>query len=416
MSRSPARELALTALQRWHSTNQFADRIIQQLLAATPAIAPERAFAQELFYGILRNLTLLDFYIQRLRPSGVDPLSGDLIRLGLFQLFHLQTPTHAAVFETVQLAPTSKRSLVNAVLRNAIRNRDRLLADSAAQPLHIRQSHPEFLVRRWTSAFGKASTIALCDWNNQAAPLYARINSLRTNREDFLARNPAAERVSSRPLFVKCGELPRAALAGGECYMQDPSTELSVNLLNPREGERILDACAAPGGKLFQIADKTADKTSLVACDRDAARLDLLRENLRRLGIGDIPVVQHDWLRDSASGRFQLKEFDKIILDLPCTNTGVMRRRVDVRWRLTPADFQMMADQQFRIVAAVLPLLRSNGTLVYSTCSVEPEENEQMVTRLGRDFPRLHLEAMQSVLPFKDNFDGAFAARFVLKG
>lgn len=415
MPRSPARELALAALRRWHRTGEFADRIIQQLFARSVATPSDKAFAQELFYGVLRNLILLDFHIEHLRRSAMDPIARDLIRLGLFQLFHLHTPSHAAVFETVQLAPASKRSLVNAVLRSAIRKRERLLAEVALQPLHIRESHPQFLVSRWTSAFGEVSAAALCRWNNQPAPLYARINSSLIQSEDFLARHPGARPLLSHPLFVQCDELPRGALARGECYMQDPSTELAVNLLDPRAGERILDACAAPGGKAFQIADKTAGKAALVACDRDGVRLDLLRENLRRLELGNVRLFQHDWLRDSCSGRFEPAAFDKILLDLPCTNTGVMRRRVDLRWRLTPADFEAMADQQFRIVAAVLPLLRCNGTLVYSTCSMEREEDEQTVACLAKEFPGLQLKELQSMLPFEHGFDGAFAARFTLE-
>jgi 16S rRNA (cytosine967-C5)-methyltransferase len=414
MARSPARELALIALRRWRSTHEFADRIIQDLLAAGGESPSERAFALELFYGLLRNLTQLDFFIGHLRHGKIDASSRDLIRLGLYQLLNLRTPPHAAIFETVELAPRRSRALVNGVLRSAARRRDELQREAATAPLHIRRSHPQFLIERWKEQFGEDSAEALCLWNNQAPPIYARINNLRTTREEFLRQNPASQPVSSYPCFVECDAFPHSAIALGHCYIQDPSTALAVNLLDPKPGESILDACAAPGGKTFQIAAATEDRAVITACDGDHARIKLLRQNLLRLGVGGARVIERDWLHWPDSERFGLAQFDKILVDAPCTNTGVMRRRVDVRWRLRPDDFAQMPQQQIEIIRAVLPLLRPGGFLVYSTCSIEREENGELVERLEAEFPALKLDRTQSTLPFEDHFDGAFAARFAL--
>ena len=164
------------------------------------------------------------------------------------------------------------------------------------------------------------------------------------------------------------------------------------------------------------LAAITKNTASIVACDRDAARLKLLRQNLSHLGAIQIEVIQHDWLDERYPAAVRPKQFDKILVDAPCTNTGVMRRRVDVRWRLKPADFQQMHGQQLRIVAAVIPLLRSGGMLVYSTCSLEREENEELVKHLVHEVPTLKIEQTRTILPWRDHFDGAFAARFVLTG
>jgi 16S rRNA (cytosine967-C5)-methyltransferase len=318
------------------------------------------------------------------------------------------------VFETVELASARRRSLINGMMRNAVRERDRLKIEAAKAPLHIRESHPEFLVRRWLQAFGENSAAAICRWNNSAAPIYARINTLRISREDFLERNPTARPITAHPLFVECEGLPEAAIGRGDCYIQDPSTAVAVDLLEPQSGEMILDACAAPGGKTSHMAAITKNTANIVACDRDAARLGLLRENLSHLSAVNTQVIQHDWLHDRYPEILGLKEFDKILVDVPCTNTGVMRRRIDVRWRLRPADFESMPEQQFRIVRAVLPLLRPGGVLVYSTCSIEREENEELIERLVHEVPTLRLEQTRTILPWRDHLDGAFAARFVL--
>src|SRR6267378_386574 len=414
MARSPARQLALSALQRWRKSRELADAIAQRLVMARGKLRSDRAFAQELFYGVLRNLTLLDFFVSRLRNSAIDDLSRDLIRLCLYQLFHLGTPAHAAVFETVELASPLRRSLINGMMRSAIREQDRLRKEAAAAPLHIRESHPEFFITRWVQAFGENSAAVICRWNNSAAPIYARINTLRITREDFLEHNPTARPLSAHPLFVECARLPEAAIARGDCYIQDPSTAVAVDLLELQPGGMILDACAAPGGKTSHMAATTRNMAAIVAADRDAARLRLLRQNLHHLGAANTRVIQHDWLHDHYPETLRSNRFDKILVDVPCTNTGVMRRRVDVRWRLKPADFGRMHEQQVRILGAIIPLLRPGGVLVYSTCSIEREENEEVVERLMHEFPALKLEQIRKILPWRDHFDGAFAARLIL--
>jgi len=413
MAQQSARALAFAALSEWRLGGRFADPIIHELLAGSGLTGPDRAFATDLFYGALRNLTLLDFWISLLRPGSLDHDSRDLLRLGLYQLFFLRTAGHAAVFETVALAGRRSRSFVNAVLRAAIRRADELHTSMAEQPLATRRSHPEFLLKRWSAAFGDDATAALCDWNNQPAPVYARMNTLRVEPELFRASYPTAASLPDKRNFVRLDEISQEALARGECYIQDPSTSLACELLAPQPGETVLDACAAPGGKSSLLAELMGNEGQLFACDRDAARCEILRENLERLGVKCARVLRKDWNSGELPSELRESCFDRILVDAPCSNTGVMRRRVDLRWRLRPEDFPRMHKEQIGIVRAVVALLKPGGSLVYSTCSIEAEENVAVVERLLKEFPFLEFGAQESVLPFRDHFDGAFAAKLV---
>jgi 16S rRNA (cytosine967-C5)-methyltransferase len=415
MPQTSSRGLAFVALQKWRAGNQFADAILGQHLRSSDLTAPDRAFATELFYGVLRNLTLLDFWIDSLRSRHLDHRTRDLLRLGLYQLFLLETPEHAAVFETVALVQPKGRSLVNAVLRSATRAKADLLQKASEQPLSVRRSHPQFLIGRWKKNFGDKNTEALCDWNNGPAPVYARINRLKISDEAFLAGSPRYVDLTPHrgvpPNFVRLTSIPNDELAAGLCYIQDPSTAAACILLDPKPGDTVLDACAAPGGKTAYLAELMRNEGSILACDRDEKRIEILRDNLARLGARIAQGMRHDWVVDG--GLPQQVAFDRILLDAPCTNTGVMRRRVDLRWRLSPKDFSRMPAEQLAIARGAIPLLKSRGVLVYSTCSIEPEENEEVLGAILGEFPFLKLVEQISSLPFRDGFDGAFAAKFV---
>ena len=206
---------------------------------------------------------------------------------------------------------------------------------------------------------------------------------------------------------------PATALRVGDCYLQDPSTAIACELLRPAAGENVLDACAAPGGKAAYLAEMMRNEGTLVVADQNEARLERLRENLARLGVTNAHTLRCNWTDENSVRAAALAEqsFDGILIDAPCTNTGVMRRRVDVRWRLQPAEFSRMPRQQLTILEAVAPLLKPGGSLVYSTCSLEPEENEAVVAAFQRVQSAMRFTARAESLPFRDAIDGAFAAR-----
>ena len=412
MAQRSARETALAALWLWREKRCFADSIISGLLANADLTASDRAFALELFYGSLRNLTLLDFWISGLRASRIETNLRDILRLGLYQVFILKTAEHAAVHETVAIAPQKQRPIVNAILRAATRQRPELLSNADAQPLSVRTSHPQFLVERWRQHFGADQAEELCNWNNQPAPIYGRINLLKIDPGIFLQLYPHSRPLPGNSDFVELNTLPAATLESGHCYIQDPSTVRACELLEPQSGEKILDACAAPGGKTTYLAQLMQDRGTIIACDRDAQRLQILKDNTLRLGTTIVRAIRHDWTRDDVPREIAvIAPFDRVLVDAPCTNTGVIRRRIDVRWRLRPADFSRMINEQLIITRAALQLLKPGGVLVYSTCSLEPEENEQVVGRLLSESRGLRLGAEKASLPFRDGFDGAFAAK-----
>ncbi|MEO8354127.1 MAG: 16S rRNA (cytosine(967)-C(5))-methyltransferase RsmB [Chthoniobacteraceae bacterium] len=414
MAPRSSRELALAALREWRTGDSFADAILARLLRSSDLTAPDRAFTTELFYGILRNLSLLDFWIESLRSGNLDQNARDLLRLGLYQLFLLETPEHAAVYETVELAGERTRSLVNAVLRNALRQKDELLENASQQDLTVRSSHPQFLIDRWTQTFGADNTTALCDWNNHPAPIYARINRLKMSVAEFLLQHSDVDRLPQDDNFVRLTSVPNDALAAGECYIQDPSTAAACLLLDPMPGERVLDACAAPGGKTGYLAELMKSQGALVACDRDEGRIRMLTNNLERLGIHIAQYARHDWTGNGPGPDIAaLAPFDRILVDAPCSNTGVMRRRVDLRWRLKAKDFSRMREEQLRLLRATIPFLKTGGVLVYSTCSIEREENEEVVEAITREFSFLKLVQQVSLLPFRDGFDGAYGAKLI---
>ena len=415
MAELSARQIALTALRLWRKEKHFADFIISGLLTKTELNASDRGFALELFYGVLRNLTLLDFWIGCVRASGIDRDLRDILRFGLYQLLCLRTPEHAAVHETVELAAKKQRNVVNAILRAATRQRSELLARADAQPLFIRTSHPQFLVERWQKHFGDEHAEELCKWNNLPAPIYARINLLKIDRTEFLHTYPGSRALRDHSMFVQFNSLPSSALERGHCYIQDPSTTIACELLDPKPGERILDATAAPGGKTGYIAQLMENLGIIVACDRAPQRIDTLKKNVARLGVGIAQILQHNWTGKRVPPQItSVAPFDRIVIDAPCSNTGVMRRRVDVKWRLRRIDFDRMQHLQIEIVRALVPFLKPNGLIVYSTCSLEPEENEEVVRRILETSPVLRLgEEERFSLPFRDGFDGAYAAKLV---
>lgn len=350
-----------------------------------------------------------------------------ILRLGLYQLFWLdRIPNHAAVSETVEIAKHhgfgAQAGFVNAVLRGCLREREailRLLEELKSKQPAVGYSHPEWLWRKWEAQFGAAQATQLMAWNNTPPSTYARVNMLQTDAGAILEqwRNEGVEYdFVRRPwlpdnlIFELKKHPPLTSLGSfnqGKFYIQDPSTLLAPQLLAVTTADKVLDLCAAPGGKLTFLGQILRNEGDLAGFDPEPARVNLMQENCRRLGVKSQILSQ-----EQLTG----KKFQKILLDAPCSNTGVMRRRVDLRWRIQPQEITRLRTTQAGLLNRAADLLAPGGHLVYSTCSLEPEENSQQVREFLASHPQFKLESEQDLLPFRDAVDGAYAARLFRLG
>ncbi|MBI3987362.1 MAG: 16S rRNA (cytosine(967)-C(5))-methyltransferase RsmB [Lentisphaerae bacterium] len=409
-----SRGVAADILAGWLETGEFPSRRLEK-------VRQDRAFITEMVQGAVRWKALLDWVLTRTVRREPSPVHKAFLWTGLYQILLMDdVEAYAAVNETVEAAKAvlsrKDADFINAVLRGAVREKETIRTLLKEQPLPIRLSHPVELIGRWLRQFGQARMVRICQWNNERPGVVIRVNRLKTSLAALAGRwagagiqaspHPAApEECLTLSRGVSVSGLP--GYAEGEFLVIDPSVLRSVALLDPRAGERILDGCAAPGGKTFLIAERLAGRGTLTAMDASADRLDRLRDNLKRLGCDGVEVIHGDMTKAPPS----LAPFDRILLDVPCTNTGVIRRRPDARWRFSERDMRKNIGQQKAMLNGAVPLLKPGGTLVYSTCSLEPEEDEQLVAEWVREHPGFSLKAEEKIVPGETGTDGAYVAR-----
>ena len=386
-------------------------------------------------FGVTRYQGLLDWLIDRKtgkRPQ--KPPLTVLLRLGIYQLFWLdRIPDHAVVNESVELARQlgfgPQSGFVNALLRGYARERDetRLLIEKLKEDEpEVGYSHPRWLCERWQKRWGSLALRRLLEWNNSPAKTFARVNTLKSDagklltqwrdeevqydfiRHDWIEENLVFELKSTPPL----ASLP--SFQQGAFYIQDPSTLLAVEWLDPQPGERILDLCAAPGGKTSYIAQRMRNEGLLVALDNNPNRLRLLHQNVRRLGITCARIEQTDVVPTASPATtvppLETLLFDRVLVDAPCSNTGAMRRRVELRWRVQPAELRRLQTAQVKLLRHAITRLQIGGILVYSTCSLEPEENSEVVRTVLESAPEFELERERLLTPIQNGVDGAYVA------
>lgn len=403
-----SRQTALNCLMRWHEGHSFAETLVDRECSRAQLSPADRHLVQALVFGVLRNRTWLDHVIDSLRQGRLDLEMRLILQIGLCQLFLLGMADHAAVYETVNLAPSRLRGLVNAILRNALRREKAILAEREKLPLPVLYSTPAWLVERWTQQTDRETTRDLLRWNNTTPRLYVRANPL-------IPMNgiPASLALLDRApgWFSVEGPLPLEDIQAGSLYVADPSTRYAIDLLAPRAGEEILDACAAPGGKAAAIIAATGGKARLTATDLHEHRLPTLQENLDRQGSASVKTAQADWSQPCPPE--WERHFDAVLLDVPCSNTGVIQRRVDVRWRVTPAEIRRLAALQKSILENASRAVKPGGRLVYSTCSIDAEEDGLLVRDFLRNHPEWTLKEEKLILPHQEKSDGAYAALLI---
>ena len=420
---SPARLAAFRILQQVE-TGAFSSVL---LAAEEPKVPPaDRALCHELVLGVLRWQLLLDKIVEHFSQRRVERLDAGVriaLRLGLYQLRYLtRIPASAAVDESVSLVRaarlSSATSFVNALLRRAIREADYDPAAEFSDPLEkiaVRTSHPVWLIERWVKAFGMDETEAFAEANNIVPPTAFRVVRARTNADAVLEKlrdagaNVTASKIVEGAWRVSGGtSLLRELSAAGEIYLQDEASQLVAASLEVERGDRVLDLCAAPGGKTTLIADRADDQGMIVAADLSAPRMAFVITTTRLHGLRSIKPI----ILDAAEQLpFAAESFDKVLVDAPCSGTGTLRRNPEIRWRLSPTDIEKLAAQQKQILTRAVEVVKPGGHFVYSTCSVEREENEDVIEALQAD-KRLRLLKTTRTWPHVHGADGFFISVF----
>ena len=373
-----ARRTAALVIARWLATKDFPAGLLPD--------GPDRAFVQDLVYTAIRRLRPLRRVLGALVPKWPKGELEALLYVGAAQVLYMgDVPDFAAVNETVAAAKgcgnPSVARVVNGVLRNLVRRRADFVALLAAAPLAERESFPTELVRRWTARFGEAGAARLCAWHNEPAQTFL------ARRDGTFTALERGRRVTDVPGFTD-----------GVFIVQDPATALAVELMDVQPGDAVLDACAAPGGKTVQLAWRGARVT---ACEVNPRRRHSLEENVKRLKL-DVEILP---------GLPEASVFARVLVDAPCSNTGVLRRRPDARWNWSEERLRALVALQAEILDQVAPRVSDGGCLVYSTCSSEPEENDGQVRAFLARHPDFVLETSRESVPFESGHDGAFAAR-----
>jgi len=392
----------------------------------------DSAFIQAMCYGVLRELPKLEFITQKFLQKPFKPKDEDLlylIYLGLFQLIDLRTPDHAAIHETVEavrkLGKPWATGLVNAILRNYLRQQNSLLEEFDKDTL-AKSLHPEWLLNLFQSAWPNQIN-SIIEANNQHPPLSLRVNLKQISREDFLALLQQNSILASIIEHTEAGIILETAQSipsipgfkEGLFSVQDGASQLINPLFNLTPGLRILDACAAPGGKSAALLEQDIPISVLISLDKSESGVELIKDNFKRLKLeghvltGDASKPEEWW---------DQKLFDRILLDAPCSATGIIRRHPDIKYRRKENDISNFAHQQLDLLTALWPLLKENGILIYSTCSILPEENQQVIEAFIHSQPEAHLLPIDipigipqpfghQVLPGQNNMDGFFYAR-----
>ena len=445
MALRAATEVSLEVLSRIGARTGFANQEIDVSFKRHRNLDPrDKALISEIVYGTLRMRLRLDYIIAKfssIPPAKMERKVLETIRVALYQALLLdRIPQAAAVSGSVEAAPVRSKAFVNGLLRTILREwKDsdlKVLRTEPVRYLEIVHSHPRWLVERWIETYGFDFAEKLCRGNNVPPSLHLRVNTKLHSRNDLVSRLVDAGFAAHPSQYIpegirveKAGD--PAALPGfkeGWFVVQDEASQAVSHLVDPKPGVRILDACAAPGGKSTHMAQLSGDRAEIVALDPDPRRLTLLSENCIRLRLSSIRIVRGDAASPDLARN--LGVFDRILVDAPCSALGLLHKNPEIRWRRGGQDLGRLADTQSAILGNAAELLKMNGLLVYSTCTVTREENEQVVDRFLADRPgfkrvdvRPFMAGRMAELADEAGFmrtfyamhgtDGFFAARFV---
>jgi 16S rRNA (cytosine967-C5)-methyltransferase len=450
--------LAWQLLDRIDRSRVFTDVLFDQALPQATLRALDRAYLWELVLGTLRWRGRLDAYILRAVRSPqkkMNPRILSLLRLGAYQILCLdRVPDSAAVNESVRLARAKFKDpkisgFVNAVLRSIVRRKSQdpfpSFAESPMDFISQAASHPPWMVERWMREFGAERARAICEANNQRPPITGRVNTLKMNRDRLLEKlaeigfpgrstpfSPEGFTFVNCPLFAE-----ENLFQQGFYFIQDEASQIISHLLGPQPGERILDTCAAPGGKSTHMAQLMKNQGEIIALDLQKNKLEQIAHNCQRLGVRIIQTYRADVTRSLPFP--PEKVFDRILVDAPCSALGILHRHPESKWRRKPEDILRLQKLQTLLLINASSRLKPGGYLVYSTCTMTPEENDFVVESFLREHSNFIREDLSAMVPFSwqplidargffrtypemivkpqgERLDGFFAARFRKQG
>ena len=437
METTSSRMAAIKTLARFDDELKLKKDIIDELEGR------ERQQANEYVQGILRRKSYLDFLISHysnLPFDEITPLFRNILRLGIYDLLFMDgTPDYAAINEAVQISKDhiSQKTgdFANAVLRKVQREMENLPKPSSTNRTELISqifSHPEWLVARWVKRFGEREAFQLMQANNRRPEFYVRVNNLRTQTDNFRLRLDKSgvgftedERL---PGYFRVETLSEIRAKGwfskGLCQVQDIAAGFAPVVLDPKPGETVYDICAAPGTKTIVMANLMNNEGTILAIDDDGERISKIAENAENYGAENVKIQR----ADAREGRFKLA--DAVLLDAPCTGTGVLSKRADLRWRRKPEHLPEMVKLQSELLDAAANMVAKNGRLVYTTCSLEPEENQEQIAKFLKEYDNFELVdltgivpddmlieggKMYQTMPHKHNCDGHFGVLLLRK-
>ncbi len=444
MTSSTSRQIAFEAL-RAIDRGAFADVVLDRKLNKSQLSAQDKGLVTELVYGTVRRKRTLDALIDQFGKREASKQQADLLqilRLGFYQLRYLSAvPDHAVVDTTVQLAKAQRLGKLSGVVNGMLRAYIRQSQDKAVDPLvlptdltqrlGVLHSYPDWIVQVWRSMLPEAEVAALCEWFNQSPRVDLRVNlqrySLAEAEAIFQAAGVETERVVGVPsaLRIKGHVGAIAQLPGyieGWWAVQDSSAQLVSYLLDPKPGEIIIDACAAPGGKSMHIAELMDNKGTVWSCDKAASRTQKIQQNIDRLGAS----IVHPLMCDSRDQAAFVGKADRVLLDVPCSGLGTLNRHADARWRQTPESVEGLVTLQRELLSHASTWVKPGGVMVYSTCTLHPAENEAQIQWFLDDHPGWAIEAPPvefglsateqgwvRVWPHEQKMDGFFMTKLI---
>jgi len=434
------RGLAVKILNRIDRTDAYLDKLLDTEIKQSGFSGVDKALLFELVHGVMRMLNRIDWVLNGFYKgqfSKAIPNIKNALRVALYQIMFLEKiPDYAAVNEAVEFIKKAQgqkaADLTNAILRNIIRSKDAIRYPDPNEDLlgylSVYYSHPGWLVKRWLARYGREFTEQLLISNNNKPTLNLRVNTLVTNKNELKALLDNVELKYTDGLYL--GDFLRMAnlsnisdweyFAKGYFSIQDESTGIPIILLDPKPNERVLDLCAAPGGKTAYIAAKMENKGEIVALDKYESRIKVLQKNLARLKVSNVNFIETDALE------FESEElFDKVLLDAPCSGLGTLTKKPDLKWKRELMDIKKLSELQYKLLTKGASLLKPGGYLVYSTCTIEPEENNDIVNKFLSENNGFVLEKANNLvdnklvteegfvqaLPNVHGIDGSFSAK-----